>query len=82
MIGPGIAEADFSVTKEFPIRETMNLQLRAECFNLANHPSFQAPSNATRQIFNTAGQLSSTEGVLTATTTSSRQIQFGLKLVF
>jgi hypothetical protein len=82
LIGPGVAEVDFSITKSFPIRERMNLQFRAEAFNLANHPNFQAPSNATRQIFNLAGQLSSTSGVLTSTTTSSRQIQFGLKLVF
>jgi len=73
---------DFSISKHFPITERTNLQFRAECFNIANHPNFQAPSNATRQIFDLAGNLSQTAGVLTSTTTSSRQIQFGLKLVF
>jgi hypothetical protein len=82
LIGPGITEVDFSVMKRFPITEQKNLQFRAECFNLANHPNFQAPSTTTRQIFNMAGQLSSSAGVLTATTTSSRQIQFGLKFIF
>ena len=82
LIGPGTAEVDFSLSKHFPITERINLQFRAECFNIANHPNFQAPSNATRQIFDLAGNLSQTAGVLTSTTTSSRQIQFGLKLVF
>ncbi len=82
LIGPGIAEVDFSVIKDFRITEEKSLQFRAETFNLANHPNFQAPSNTTRQIFNLAGQLSQTAGVLTATTTASRQIQFALKLVF
>ena len=82
LIGPGVTEFDLSVVKHFKITEVKNLQFRAECFNLANHPNFQAPSTTTRQIFNLAGQLSSTAGVLTQTTTSSRQIQFALKLVF
>src|SRR5262249_8052087 len=82
LLGPGTAEVDVSVTKNFPIREGKRLQLRAEAFNLPNHPNFQAPTTTTRRIFNAAGTLSSTAGVLTATTTSSRQIQFGLKLIF
>ncbi len=82
LIGPGITEIDFSVIKNFAIRESANLQFRAECFNLANHPNFQAPNLATLEIFSMAGQLSSTAGQLTSTTTSSRQIQFALKLVF
>jgi hypothetical protein len=85
LIGPGIAEVDFSVGKNFRIRERGELQFRAETFNLANHPNFQAPATNYRRIFDgtTNGQLVSTAvGALTATTTASRQIQFGLKLVF
>ena len=85
LIGPGIASFDFSVSKNFRIREGTDLQFRAESFNLANHPNFQAPSANTRRIFDgtAQGQLVSTAvGALTATTTASRQIQFGLKLVF
>ncbi|MGI8743920.1 MAG: TonB-dependent receptor domain-containing protein [Bryobacteraceae bacterium] len=82
LIGPGVTELDVSVVKHFRVTETKDLQFRAECFNVANHPNFQAPSTTTRQIFNLAGQLSSTAGVLTQTTTSSRQIQFALKLLF
>jgi len=86
LIGPGVTEADVSIMKTTRIREGMDLQFRAECFNLANHPNFQAPSTNYRRIFDgsTQGNLvSNTVGTLTApTTTSSRQIQFGLKLVF
>ncbi|PWU03633.1 MAG: hypothetical protein C5B51_18560 [Terriglobia bacterium] len=82
LIGPGVAEVDFSVMKNFHFTEDKSLQFRAECFNIANHPNLQSPSTTTRQIFNLAGQLSPTAGVLTATTTSSRQVQFGLKLLF
>lgn len=86
LIGPGIAEVDFSISKHFQIAEGKELQFRAECFNLANHPNFQAPTLNFRRIFNGAavGQLSGPSvGVLTSpTTTSSRQIQFGLKLIF
>jgi hypothetical protein len=82
LIGPGVASVDFSVMKRFRFTEQKNLQFRAECFNIANHPNFQAPSTTTRQVFNLAGQLSSSAGVLTATTTSSRQIQLGLKFIF
>jgi hypothetical protein len=71
--------------KTFIVREGTSLQFRAECFNLANHPNFQAPGTNYRRIFDgsTQGNLVSTAvGALTATTTSSRQIQLGLKLVF
>jgi hypothetical protein len=84
LIGPGIAEVDFSVNKNFQITEGKRLQFRAECFNLANHPNFQAPPTSTRRIFDGQGQLVSTSvGALNPpTATTSRQIQFGLKFIF
>ncbi len=40
--GPRFVNTDFSVIKDFPLslREAMNLQFRAEFFNLFNHPQF------------------------------------------
>ena len=40
--GPRFVNTDFSVIKDFPLsfREGMNLQFRAEFFNLFNHPQF------------------------------------------
>jgi hypothetical protein len=43
--GPGFHNFDFSVMKNTKIRETANLQFRAEFFNIFNHPSFALPAN-------------------------------------
>ncbi len=38
--GPRFVNTDFSVMKDFPLREAMNLEFRAEIFNLFNHPQY------------------------------------------
>ena len=38
--GPGTFNWDFSLSKQFPIRERLNLRFRAQFFNIFNHPSF------------------------------------------
>jgi len=43
--GPGFHNLDFSVLKNTRIHESVNLQFRAEFFNIANHPSFALPAN-------------------------------------
>jgi hypothetical protein len=78
LIGPGLATWDFSVLKDTPIRERLNLQFRAELFNILNHPNFNTPNAVT---FTPTG-VSPTAGVITSTSTTSRQIQFGLKLLW
>ena len=35
---------DFSIFKNFPIKENVYLQFRTEFFNIANHPTFNAPN--------------------------------------
>jgi hypothetical protein len=86
--GPGLTTVDFSVFKNFPIHkisETFNAQFRAEFFNILNHTNFLSPG-----FLNTFGQNNSVydfdgSGLPTAlnqTSTSSRQIQLGLKLVW
>jgi hypothetical protein len=76
--GPGLAELDLSLFKNTAITERVGLQFRAEFFNALNHPNFGTP-NAT--VFS-SGAISSSAGVITTTATTSRQIQFGLKLIF
>ena len=76
--GPGLAELDFSAMKTTAITERARLEFRAEFFNILNHTNF-GPPNTT--VFSGA-TVSSSAGLITRTTTTSRQIQFGMKLVF
>ena len=76
--GPGLAELDLSLFKNTAITERVGLQFRAEFFNALNHANFGTP-NAT--VFS-SGAISSSAGVITTTATTSRQIQFGLKMIF
>src|SRR6266404_2668396 len=83
-IGPGLATWDFSVLKDTAIRERLNLQFRAEIFNLLNHTNFNTPNLIVftpPTTTNPTGQ-SGTAGAITSTSTTSRQIQFGLKLLW
>ena len=41
--GFGANQWDFGVHREFPIRELLTLQFRAELFNILNHPNFAQP---------------------------------------
>ena len=77
-IGPGLASWDFSLLKDTRIREKLGLQFRAEFFNLLNHANFNTPNLITI----TPSGPSPTAGVITSTSTTSRQIQFGLKLLW
>ncbi|MBI2822636.1 MAG: TonB-dependent receptor [Acidobacteria bacterium] len=79
-IGPGYANVDFSVTKDFPIRESVRLQFRSEFFNIFNRANFAEPIV---QIYNDAtGVPASNFGRITSTVGTSRQVQFALKLTF
>jgi hypothetical protein len=80
LIGPGIATVDFSAMKNLAISERLRLQFRAEFFNILNHANFATP-NTVVYTSATSG-ISPTAGVITATSTTSRQIQFGLKLLW
>ena len=72
--GPGLAEVDFSVFKNFRLTERYRLEFRAEFFNVVNHPNFEG--NSISDDFD-----STSAGALTAAD-PSRQIQLALKLYF
>jgi hypothetical protein len=76
--GPGLAEADLSLIKNVALTERINLQIRSEFFNALNHTNFGTPN----AIVFSGTQVSSTAGLITSTATTSRQIQFGMKLTF
>jgi len=70
--GPGAQTVNFSLFKNFPIRERLKLQFRFESFAFLNHTNFGNPS----ATLNTSafGNITSATG--------SRVIQFALKLQF
>ncbi len=78
LIGPGLATWDFSTLKDTAIRERLTLQFRAEIFNLLNRANFNTPNLI---VFTPSG-LSGTAGAITGTATTSRQVQFALKLLW
>jgi hypothetical protein len=76
--GPGLANVDFSIFKNTKMTERTTLQFRAELFNILNHANFGTPN----AVVFANGTVSPSAGLITATATTSRQIQFGLKLIF
>jgi Carboxypeptidase regulatory-like domain/TonB-dependent Receptor Plug Domain len=86
LISPGLVETDFSVFKNNYIRkisETFNIQFRAEMFNVFNHANFAPPVTPDNtDIFLGDGTPTGVAGLLTRTTTTAREIQFALKVIF
>ena len=70
--GPGFQNFNVALVKNTHFSETVNLQFRAEAFNLFNHPNFNLPDNFLGSP--TFGRISSAR--------DPRHIQFGLKLLF
>jgi hypothetical protein len=70
--GPGFQNVNVSLMKNTALSERINLQFRAEAFNLFNHPNFNLPDNFLGSP--TFGRISSAR--------DPRHIQFGLKLLF
>jgi len=82
LIGPGLATWDFSAFKTTNLRERLALQFRAEIFNLLNRANFNTPNLITFTSSASGTKVSGTAGAITSTSTTSRQIQFGLKLIW
>ncbi|MDQ3665878.1 MAG: TonB-dependent receptor [Acidobacteriota bacterium] len=73
VIGPDLINMDFAVAKTIPVRESLQLQLRAEAFNVFNRPNYTVVG----RIINdptTFGQVLSQ--------LDPRQLQFGVKIIF
>jgi hypothetical protein len=87
LTAPGVTSLDFALFKNNYIKsisEVFNIQFRAELFNIINHPNFAPPAAATNtDIFDGTGTLlGSSAGMLTKTTTTAREIQFAIKVIF
>jgi hypothetical protein len=79
--GPGLVNFDTSLFKKFRISERLNLQFRAEAFNLFNHSNFFYPNSVVFVGNSAKYSYSDTAGQITAAAIS-RQLQFALKLMF
>jgi Carboxypeptidase regulatory-like domain/TonB-dependent Receptor Plug Domain/TonB dependent receptor len=84
LIGPGILNLDTSLFRNMGNLEKLHAQFRAEFFNALNHTNFASPVVATNNtsLFAANGTPISSAGVITSTATTSRQIQFALKLIW
>lgn len=82
LIGPGLATWDLSAFKTAKLRERLSLQFRAEMFNLLNRANLNTPNLITFTSSASGTKTSGTAGAITSTSTTSRQIQFGLKLLW
>jgi hypothetical protein len=77
--GPKYYNLDLALLKDTHPTERVTMQLRAEFFNILNHPNFAPPNG----LFDTSSPTGgSTFGVISSTISPERQIQFGLRLGF
>jgi hypothetical protein len=73
LFGPGRTNLDASLLKDFRIHERLTLELRAEEFNVLNHPQFGLPNS-------TIGNAQA--GVISSTVGNPREMQMALHLLF
>jgi hypothetical protein len=85
IVGPSLYNVDFSLFKNMAVKrisESFSVQLRAEFFNVLNHPSFSPPLPfATGALFNQSGTAAGGGG-LNVLVTQPRDIQFALKVIW
>ncbi|HEY0658709.1 MAG TPA: hypothetical protein VGD05_09555, partial [Pyrinomonadaceae bacterium] len=71
LTGPGAQQLDLSLMKVLRFTERFRLQLRAEAFNVLNHPTFGLPVNDFNNV--NFGRILSAD---------NRELQFGIKFLF
>lgn len=71
--GPPERHLDYSLFKNFPIKESIRMQFRAEFYNITNTPTFANPGG-------TVG--TSAFGVVSGIIGTPRQVQLALKVLF
>jgi hypothetical protein len=78
--GPGYYEIDTALQKRFRLNERFGLNVRAEAFNLFNHPIFDSPSgNLSSSGF---GQITSILNTGAVGTGTPRRVEFAMRLDF
>jgi hypothetical protein len=79
--GPKLNDLDFSLVKNTPLSEKVNLQFRAEAYNALNHPNL-APPIGNRTLFTATGGAQTNAGVITTDVIANRQLQMAIKITF
>jgi len=83
--GPGAFTLDASLQRDFLLDSKRRLQFRMEVFNLTNRSNFRPFSTAASILFNGSAdkpRVNPAFGTFAHTITTSRQIQFALRLSF
>jgi hypothetical protein len=86
-----LARNDLTLSKQFPVSEKVNLQLRGECYNILNKPVFAVPRGGTPRLADATGIIQpgqpytssaagGNSGALTSTV--SNQVGFGTNRQF
>jgi len=84
IVGPGLANLDMSLFKNNYVKrvsEQFNVQFRMEIFNILNHANFNPPTSNS-QVFDGTGVSIGSAGMIDATATTSRQLQFAVKVIW
>jgi hypothetical protein len=80
-IGPGLISVDASLVKNTSLFARVNMQFRAEAFNVINHANF-APPIDNQTVFDQDGNPVPGAGQIDQTQTAAREIQFAVKFIF
>jgi len=90
--GPGFAQFDPSLHKDFAVTERRKLTVGLEAYNLSNHPNFGVPSNTQSPLAlggngdavfkDAAGHLADNAGQILTTVGTGRQIQLTGRFTF
>ena len=90
--GPGFAQFDPALHKDFAIAERRKITVGVEGYNLFNHPNFGVPSNTQSPFFlggagdavfkDAAGNVAANAGQILTTSGTARQIQLMGRITF
>ena len=76
--GPAFQDWDMSLQKNIRFAERYNVQLRADSFNVFNHPNFAVPNSAITSTSN-VGQIT---GISSTPSYEARTVEFAIKFSF
>jgi hypothetical protein len=76
--GPHFSNVDLGLAKHFPITEGINMEFRADAFNVFNHTNFALPGIASTADISSP----STFGIINSTANDARVLQLALRLDF